>query len=92
VLAGRTDTDHAIEHPEGPTVIGNLIPNDRTWHEGHTKKQLSVAVDDNGSVSWTSVLGQSRTVTPYDYRLEEPSDELADDAVEHPPNLEPPPF
>jgi hypothetical protein len=31
VLASRTDTDHAIEHPDGRTVIGNLIPNDRTW-------------------------------------------------------------
>lgn len=31
VLAGRTDTDHPIPHPQGPTQIGNLIPNDRTW-------------------------------------------------------------
>jgi hypothetical protein len=88
VLAGRTDTDHAIAHPDGPTVIGNLIPNDRTWHGGHTKKQLSVTIDDNGSVNWISVLGQSRTVTPYDYRLEEP----VDDATEQPPDPEPPPF
>jgi hypothetical protein len=51
-----------------------------------------VNVDDNGSVSWTSVLGQSRTVTPYDYRLEEPSDEAPDDITEQPPDPEPPPF
>ena len=78
VMADRTDTDHAIPHPEGPTQIGNLIPNDRVWHNGHTRRQLSVTVDDSGSVTWTSVLGQSRTVNPYDYRIEPepPSDEL----------------
>jgi hypothetical protein len=92
VLAGRTDTDHAIAHPDGPTVIGNLVPNDRTWHDGHTKQQLSLTVDANGSVSWTSVLGQSRTVTPYDYRLEKPASEPAADATEQPPDPEPPPF
>jgi hypothetical protein len=72
VLASRTDTDHVIEHPAGPTVIGNLIPNDRTWHNGHTRRQLSVTVDDTGTVRWTSVLGQTRTVTPYDYGAEPP--------------------
>jgi hypothetical protein len=69
VLAGRTDTDHPLPYPDGPTQIGNLIPTDRTWHNGHTRQQLSVTVDDTGTVTWTSVLGQTRTVTPYDYRL-----------------------
>ena len=69
VMAGRTDTDHSITYPEGPTQIGNLIPNDRVWHNGHTRRQLSVTIDDGGSVRWTSVLGQSRTVNPYDYRM-----------------------
>ena len=69
VLAGRTDTDHAVPYPDGPTAIGNLLPNDRTWHNGHTRQQLSVSVGDDGAVKWTSVLGQSRTVTSYDYRM-----------------------
>src|SRR3954453_1585896 len=69
VLASRTDTDHVVPHPTGPTQVGNLVPNDRTWHNGHTRQQLSVSVDDSGAVKWTSVLGQSRTVTSYDYRL-----------------------
>jgi uncharacterized protein DUF222 len=47
VLAGRTDTDHAVPYPDGPTQVGNLLPNDRTWHNGHTRRQLSVSVDDN---------------------------------------------
>src|SRR3954467_5525148 len=70
VLAGRTDTDHAVAYPVGPTQVGNLLPNDRTWHNGHTRQQLSVTVDDSGAVKWTSVLGQSRTVKPYDYRMD----------------------
>jgi len=81
VLAARTDTDHAIAHPDGPTQVGNLLPNDRTWHNGHTRGQLCVTIDDRGSVKWTSVLGQSRTVNPYDYRLEP-----------EPPDGDPPPF
>src|SRR5262249_24407250 len=63
-----TDTDHATAWPDGDTVIGNLIPTDRTWHRGKTRNHLSVTVDDTGAVTWTSVLGQSRTVTPHDYR------------------------
>ena len=78
VMAGRTDTDHPTPYPEGPTQIGNLVPNDRTWHNGHTRRQLTVTVDDSGSVKWTTVLGQSRTVNPYDYRTEE--DEDAEDS------------
>ena len=71
ILAVRCDTDHAIAHPVGPTVIGNLLPLDRTWHEGKTKGQLSVTVDDNGSVTVTTATGHTRTVTPYDYRMGE---------------------
>jgi hypothetical protein len=72
VLANRTDTDHVVPYPEGPTAIGNLLPNDRSWHNGHTKQQLSVTVDHGGAVEWTSVLGQSRAVTSYDYRMAPP--------------------
>jgi hypothetical protein len=92
VLAGRTDTDHAVEYPEGETVIGNLIPGDRTWHNGHTKKQLAVKVDDNGSVIWTSVLGQTRTVMPYDYRLEPADTENNARSTAPPAGPESPPF
>ena len=81
VPATRTDTDHPTPWPQGPTVIGNLVPTDRTWHNGHTRRQLSVTVDDTGTVTWTSVLGQTRTVTPYDYRNGSP-----------PAEDDPPPF
>jgi hypothetical protein len=92
VLAGRTDTDHAVPYPDGPTAIGNLIPNDRTWHNGHTRQQLSVSVNDSGAVEWTSVLGQSRTVTPYDYGIHLPKAETPEAAAETKPDDDPPPF
>lgn len=72
ILGARTDTDHVIAAPTGPTQIGNLIPLDRPWHVAKTRKQLSVTVDDKASVRLTTVLGQTRTVTPYDYRMSEP--------------------
>ena len=31
--------------------------------------KLSVTVDDKASVHLTTVLGRTRTVTPYDYRM-----------------------
>ena len=69
IVATRADIDHVIAAPEGPTQIGNLVPYDRPWHIGKTKGQLSVTVDDDASIHMTTVLGQSRTVTPCDYRM-----------------------
>jgi hypothetical protein len=74
VLAVRCDIDHAMPHPVGPTVIGNLLPTDRPWHIGKTKEELTVTVDDGGHVYVTTVSGQTRTVTPYDYRMTEDPD------------------
>jgi hypothetical protein len=92
VLAARTDTDHVVPYPQGPTAIGNLIPNDRTWHNGHTLDQLSVSVDDSGVVEWTSVLGQSRRVMPYDYRMHVPEPGAPAVGAEPRHDDEPPPF
>ena len=92
VPAGRTDTDHPIPYPQGPTRIGNLVPNDRVWHNGHTRQQLSVTVDDTGTVTWTSVLGQTRTVTPYDYRTPPPPDHPGGVTGEKADPDDPPPF
>jgi hypothetical protein len=75
VLAVRCDTDHPVPYPAGPTVIGHLLPLDRTWHLGKTRGELTVTVDDTGQVNVTTVSGQSRTVTPYDYRMTDPEPE-----------------
>jgi len=55
-----------IPYPVGPTAVGNLLLYDRPWHIGKTKGELSVTVDDDGSVNMTTVSGQTRTVTPQD--------------------------
>ena len=69
ILATRCDIDHVTPAPVGPTVIGNLAPFDRTWHDGKTKRHVQVTVDETGRVYLTTATGQSRTVTPYDYRM-----------------------
>ena len=79
ILATRCDTDHAIPHPIGPTVIGNLIPYDRPWHNGKTRGELSVTIDHNGHVTMTTVSGQTRTVTPYDHRMTDNEEESTAD-------------
>jgi hypothetical protein len=89
VPAGRTDTGHIPAWPQGPTQIGHLVPKDRTWHETVTKGEVEAAIDDRGVVSWTTVSGQTRSVTPYDYRLEPTS---PDEAGAPPKGDEAPPF
>jgi len=67
VRAERCDVDHFKEWPDGATIETNLGPFDRPWHLRKTRGSLTVTVDDSGAVTVTTVLGQSRTVTPYDY-------------------------
>jgi len=69
VFATRCDLDHPQPYPAGPTVSEELLPADRTWHLAKTRGELSVTVNDDGSATWNTALGQSRTVTPYDYLL-----------------------
>jgi len=51
-----------------------------------------VTVDDTGTVTWTSVLGQTRSVTPYDYRAAPPSVDPQDAGTETAAEDDPPPF
>src|SRR3954471_12746549 len=67
VRAERCDIDHFKEWPEGRTVETNLGPFDRPWHLRKTRGSLSVTVDHSGAVIATTVLGQTRTLTPHDY-------------------------
>src|SRR3954471_16458486 len=67
VRAERWDMDHFKEWPDGMTVETNLGPFDRPWHIRKTRGSLSVTVDNSGAVIVTTVLGQTRTQTPYDY-------------------------
>jgi hypothetical protein len=89
VRAERCDIDHFTEHPIGATIVTNLGPFDRTWHNRKTRGSLSVTVDHAGTVTVTTVLGQTRTVAPYDYR-----NRIADAGPAPTPaeNEQPPPF
>jgi hypothetical protein len=69
VFATRCDIDHAVPYPQGPTSIDNLLPSDRSWHVDKTRTPLDVTIHPDGSATWNTALGQSRTVTPYDYLL-----------------------
>ena len=89
VLAGRTDTGHVPAWPEGPTQVGHLVPKDRTWHEAVTKGDVRVSIDDTGTVCWTTVSGQTRNVTPYDYRLDHAG---VEESATAPGDESPPPF
>src|SRR3954470_21871786 len=89
VRAERCDVDHFNEWPDGATIETNLGPFDRPWHIRKTRGSLTVTVDDSGAVTVTTVLGQTRTVTPYDYSPHLDPAPTADDEAK---DSEPPPF
>lgn len=70
VPAERCDGEHLTRHPDGPTTIDNIAPMDRSWHlpKTHTPG-MDVTRNPDGSITWTTPLGQQVTVHPYDYRL-----------------------
>src|SRR5213595_398989 len=48
-------------------MAAHLGPWDRTWHNHKTRGSLTVTIEHDGTVSVTTVLGQTRTVAPDDY-------------------------
>jgi len=70
VPADRCDGEHLIEYPGGPTTITNIAPMDRSWHIAKTHTPgMNVTRNPDGTITWTTPLGQTLTVQPYDYRL-----------------------
>jgi hypothetical protein len=70
VPADRCDGEHVIRHPEGPTDVTNIVPMDRGWHVPKTHAPgMFLARNPDGSLTWTTPLGQTLTVHPFDYRL-----------------------
>lgn len=70
VPADRCDTDHNVPAPRGETSSNNLSPFDRRWHIAKTKiRGLDVRQLPDGTIEWTTPLGQSLRVRPWDYRL-----------------------
>jgi len=71
VPATRADGEHLIPYgdPGGETSPDNTVPMDRGWHNAKTHLGFKVKRRPNGEITWTTPLGQSYTVHPYDYRL-----------------------
>lgn len=70
VPADRCDGEHIVRHPEGPSDITNIAPMDRGWHVPKTHAAgMLVKRRPDGTLVWTTPLGQTVLVHPYDYRL-----------------------
>ena len=70
VPAARCDGEHLIRHPDGPTTEDNIVPMDRGWHRPKTHADgMQVKRRPDGRIEWTTPLGQTVIVDPYDYRL-----------------------
>jgi hypothetical protein len=70
VPAERCDGEHLIAHPHGPTAEDNIAPMDRGWHRPKTHVPgMNVKRRPDGRIEWTTPLGQTIIVDPYDYRL-----------------------
>ena len=70
VPAARCDGEHLIAHPDGPTDTTNIAPMDRGWHRPKTHTDaMTVKRRPDGRIEWTTPLGQTVIVDPYDYRL-----------------------
>ena len=77
--AARTDTDHVVPHPHGPTEHTNLICLCRTHHlfKHHSGWKPTLASD--GTVTWTAPDGRTWTTHPRPHDLR---DELT--LLDHP--------
>lgn len=66
--ATRSDTDHVVEWPLGPTCACNLVPLCRRHHGLKTRRRwwLRSTTDDprDATVTWTTVLGYRYVVAP----------------------------
>lgn len=69
VSAERCDGEHQKRFPEGLTIEDNVAPMDRGWHRAKTFGAFLANRRPDGSIEWTTPLGQTVTVQPYDYRL-----------------------
>lgn len=67
--AARCHIDHSVPWPAGPTSADNLAPMDVGWHLGKTHGGLVARQLPDGTIEWTTPLGQTFRARPYDYRL-----------------------
>lgn len=63
--ARRSDLDHGVPHPQGPTDVQNLHPRCRRHHEHKTKQRWAVAYDPvTVTTTWISLTGHRYATRP----------------------------
>lgn len=63
--ARRSDLDHGIPHPQGPTDVENLHPRCRRHHEHKTKRRWAATYDPaTVTTTWTSPTGHRYATRP----------------------------
>ncbi|WP_374928536.1 HNH endonuclease [Kytococcus sedentarius] len=68
VSAQQCELDHVIPFDEGgPTTPGNLQCLSRRGHTRKTTRGWHATITDDGTVHWTTLLGQTHTTQPHDY-------------------------
>jgi hypothetical protein len=67
--AARTDTDHVLAHPHGPTDHTNLISLCRTHHLFKHHSRWRPALAGDGTVVWTAPDGRTFTTHPRPHDL-----------------------
>lgn len=67
--AARTDTDHVVPHPHGPTAHANLISLCRTHHLFKHHGGWTPALAPDGTVTWTAPDHRTWTTHPRPHQL-----------------------
>jgi hypothetical protein len=66
--ATRSEVDHVLEHPAGPTSLGNLASAHSRHHGMKTNKWWSCVMEPNSRVvRWTTFFGRTWPTLPFDY-------------------------
>ncbi|WP_374929546.1 HNH endonuclease signature motif containing protein [Kytococcus sedentarius] len=69
VSAQQCELDHVTPFDEGGTTTpGNLQCLSRRGHTRKTTRGWHATITDDGTVHWTTLLGQQQTTEPHDYR------------------------
>ncbi|MQA86404.1 MAG: DUF222 domain-containing protein [Streptosporangiales bacterium] len=71
--AWRSDLDHVIPYPHGPTAAENLGPLCRRHHDLKQQPGWNVRRDPDGSYTWTSPTGHTYVTPPPDTHTDPPS-------------------
>lgn len=68
IPATKSETDHVLEYPSGPTSIGNLSSAHSRHHGMKTNKWWSCVMDPGSRVvRWTTFFGRVYPTRPFDY-------------------------